>query len=144
MEPRLLLATPSPSEISPLIAAGYNLATALGRDVVVLHVVTSERLEVLKADRPPDARFHDVLLGQLADDLRAHIETLVTERGPKVEVRFVEGDPANGVLQALEHGAWECVVIGVRSRSRVGKLLLGSTAQQILLQAPCPVYSVRI
>jgi nucleotide-binding universal stress UspA family protein len=35
------------------------------------------------------------------------------------------------------------LVIGVRKRSRVEKLLLGSNAQYIILNAPCPVLSVK-
>ena len=35
------------------------------------------------------------------------------------------------------------IILGVRSRSKVGKLLFGSTAQVIILSAHCPVVSVR-
>ncbi len=35
------------------------------------------------------------------------------------------------------------IIIGVKSRSKVGKLLFGSTAQYVILKAPCPVISVR-
>jgi len=35
------------------------------------------------------------------------------------------------------------IIIGVKSRSKVGKLLFGSTAQYVILKASCPVVSVR-
>ena len=35
------------------------------------------------------------------------------------------------------------IVVGYRRRSPAGKFLLGSDAQQILLEAPCPVLAVR-
>ena len=46
------------------------------------------------------------------------------------------------VLLAEEHKVDE-IIIGVRRRSKVGKLLFGSTAQYVILNAPCPVVSVR-
>jgi nucleotide-binding universal stress UspA family protein len=35
------------------------------------------------------------------------------------------------------------IIIGVKSRSKVGKILFGSTAQYIILKASCPVISVK-
>jgi nucleotide-binding universal stress UspA family protein len=35
------------------------------------------------------------------------------------------------------------IVLGVKRRSKVGKLIFGSTAQYVILNAPCPVVSIR-
>lgn len=35
------------------------------------------------------------------------------------------------------------IIIGVRKRSKVGKLLLGSTSQYVILNASCPVLSIK-
>jgi nucleotide-binding universal stress UspA family protein len=53
------------------------------------------------------------------------------------------GDVADELLAAAERHAARLVVIGLRRRSPVGKLLLGSTAQRVLLQADCPVLAVK-
>ena len=35
------------------------------------------------------------------------------------------------------------IIVGVKRRSKVGKLLMGSTAQYVILKAPCPVVTVK-
>lgn len=46
------------------------------------------------------------------------------------------------VLFAREHSIDE-IIIGVEKRSKVGKLIFGSTAQYVILEAPCPVLTVK-
>lgn len=59
-------------------------------------------------------------------------------------VEFARGNsPADDLLEiARERGA-AMIVIGIRHRSPVGKLILGSNAQEILLAAECPVLAVK-
>ncbi len=43
---------------------------------------------------------------------------------------------------ANEHHIDE-IFIGIRRRSKVGKLIFGSTAQYVILEAPCPVVAIK-
>ena len=52
-------------------------------------------------------------------------------------------DAAEEVLQAAEDSRADLVVIGLRHRTPVGKLIMGSTAQRVLLDARCPVLAVK-
>ena len=57
----------------------------------------------------------------------------------------VEAEPtaAESLLAtAVAHSA-DLIVIGLHRRSPVGQLVTGSTAQQILPDAPCPVLTVK-
>ena len=57
---------------------------------------------------------------------------------------FVRGrSPDEDVLEAAEESGADLIVIGLRRRSPVGKLVLGSNAQTILLNAECPVLTVK-
>ena len=52
-------------------------------------------------------------------------------------------DAAAEVLDAAEEHDAQLIVIGLRRRTPVGKLILGSTSQRILLEADCPVLAVK-
>ena len=47
------------------------------------------------------------------------------------------------LVQFARDNAIDFIFIGVRKRSKVGKLFFGSTAQYVILQAPCPVVTVK-
>lgn len=53
-------------------------------------------------------------------------------------------DPAEAVLDELEERPdVERLVIGMKRRSRVGKALIGSVSQRLLLDSPVPVLAVK-
>ena len=52
-------------------------------------------------------------------------------------------DPADDLITVAEETSAELIVIGLRKRSPVGKLIMGSNAQRILLDAECPVLAVK-
>ena len=73
------------------------------------------------------------------------IGSLLDESGVEHELRqLVRGfEPAEDLISIAEAADAELIVIGLRRRSPVGKLILGSNAQRILLDAKCPVLAVK-
>ena len=84
-----------------------------------------------------EARRFDELLDQVQQEL--------DEQGVEHEVRtLVRGnDPSEDLIEAAEDSNADFIVIGLRRRTPVGKLILGSNAQRILLDASCPVLAVK-
>lgn len=81
-------------------------------------------------------RFEDELTA-----IQAHLD----EVGVEHEVRqLVRGnEPAEDLIEVAEEVKADFIVIGLRRRTPVGKLILGSNAQRILLDASCPVLAVK-
>ena len=51
--------------------------------------------------------------------------------------------PGEDIVQFAEENEADEIIVGVKRRSKVGKLLMGSTAQYVILKAKCPVVSVK-
>ncbi|MCG6909836.1 MAG: universal stress protein [Deltaproteobacteria bacterium] len=52
-------------------------------------------------------------------------------------------EPGEDIVKFAEEKGAEQIIIGVKRRSKVGKLLFGSNAQYVILNAPCPVVTIR-
>ena len=51
--------------------------------------------------------------------------------------------PGEDLVSIAKENDIDEIIIGVRRRSKVGKLMFGSTAQFVILEAPCPVLAVK-
>jgi nucleotide-binding universal stress UspA family protein len=119
-------------------ATGYLAVTEAARqaqwrgtDVVVVNAIDTSGYQ-----RPTaaDERDLDALAAKLTAD------------GVQHEIRHLEVGTARAaevILGVAEEVSAELIVVGIHRRSPVGKMLLGSTAQRILLDSPCPVLAVR-
>ena len=73
------------------------------------------------------------------------VERRLADAGIPHEIHeFVRGQtPSEDIVQCAGDEGAELIIIGLRRRSTVGKLLLGSNAAEILLDANCPVLTVK-
>lgn len=126
------------------VVVGY-VATAEGEAALDAAIAEAEvrgvQLVVILSER--GHRF-----GATPDDVPALVEevrTRLSATGLTFDVRQTERgrDVAEDIVTTAERDAAQLIVIGLRRRSPVGKLLLGSNAQRILLDAPCPVLAVK-
>jgi nucleotide-binding universal stress UspA family protein len=126
------------------IVVGYT-PTPVGRAAL-----TTAIAEARKSDRPlvvvntsrGDA-LDDPAFAQPADLdwVRATLEEAGVTFTIRQEVRGREA--ADELIDVLEEVGAELCVIGIRRRSAVGKMVLGSNAHRILMDSPCPVLTVR-
>ena len=115
---------------SAALAAGLREAQLRGTRVVVLNTSRGDALV--------DARF---VQGDALEALRTELDAsgVPWELHQPVRGR----DVVEEVVELVEETGADLVVLGLRRRSAVGKLLLGSAAQRLLLEVPCPVLAVK-
>jgi nucleotide-binding universal stress UspA family protein len=75
------------------------------------------------------------------DEVKSKLDAAGVEHEIRQLVRGFE--PAEDLIGIAADVSAELIVIGLRRRSPVGKLILGSNAQRILLDAKCPVLAVK-
>lgn len=73
----------------------------------------------------------------------AHLLESATETSVEVAFRLDTIDVADAILDHAERSDAEVIVIGSRKRSSVGKFLLGSTTQRVLLDSAVPVLVIK-
>ena len=120
---------PTPEGEAALDAA---IAEARLRDQP-LHVVNSARGDVLA-----DPHFASE---RVLDEVRARLDAagVVYE----IDQRVAGHEASDEVVDAADRVKASLIVIGMRRRTATGKLLTGSQAQRILLDAHCPVLAVK-
>ena len=111
------------------LEAGVEEAARRGTDLVVVNAT--------KGDALVDRRY-------VAADAWVDLGRRLTELDRPHQLRRAMGpDVAEDILAVVRETDAQLVVIGIRHRTPVGKMIMGSVAQQVLLAAPCPVLAVK-
>jgi nucleotide-binding universal stress UspA family protein len=111
------------------LALAKKRATVLGAKVDVVNCMVQN----------PKLKYEDIrkVEEKLEGEARA---ILNSEKIPYETHLVISGhDIAEGLLQYAEQHKADEIFIGIRKRSKVGKLVFGSTAQHVILNASCPV-----
>jgi nucleotide-binding universal stress UspA family protein len=136
-----------PIDFSPsaLLALGFalDLARQAGGLVTLLHVV-----EWLAEEEPRTSAHFTVpeVRGYMVDDARQRLRSLVAEESRvwcEIDDVIVSGRAHREILRAAEARAADLIVMGSQGRGGVGLALFGSTTQQVVRSAACPVLTVR-
>lgn len=90
----------------------------------------------------PSATWRGLEEAAKAEDEQHRKELLGTFTGIRPEIVIKEGDLWSTVAAVIEEDKIDLIVMGTRGRSGIGKVLLGSVAEEIFREAPCPVLTV--
>lgn len=132
------------SRIEELATTVIDIAGPTGADVVVAHVFTDDEYETA-VERLEFSAVAEADPDEVADrhaSVRELRELLVEADIPN-SVRGAVGDHGDEIVALADTARADLIVVGGRKRSPTGKAVFGSTAQEVMLNAPCPVTFVR-
>jgi len=132
-----------PTDFSERSGFALELACGLARDygarLVLLHVAAQPVIAYGEGVVPPQEDYEDY-----EAELREKLHRLeVPDVRIRVERRLKEGDPVAEILGVAQETGADLIVMGTHGRTGLGRLLMGSVAEEVVRQAACPVLTVR-
>ena len=113
-----------------VITVGADLTGGLLLPGAAVHVVSNAEAQEI-------ARVH---VARIVDQVAAVGQPLPIE---KIAVYVVAGTPSERIVALAAAQDADLIVLGTHSRHGLGRLLLGSVAQEVLRRAPCGVFVIR-
>ena len=94
-------------------------------------------------DQNRELKFEDIRKAE--QDLENEVHYLMNSEKSLYETYLLisDQDPGEELVQFAELNKADEIIIGIQKKSKVGKFVFGSTAQYVVLNAPCPVVSVK-
>jgi universal stress protein A len=141
---RILVPTDFDTCSSPTVRFAVELAEKFGAELILLHVVQDLALAMPDAVMPTPAPAP--AMTQLIDAAKSGLANLVkaenlSRLNPRLEVRV--GSPAGEIVLAAGELKADLVCIGTHGRGGIAHFILGSVAEKVVRQAPCPVLTIR-
>jgi nucleotide-binding universal stress UspA family protein len=141
---RILVPTDFSACAVPAVRYAAELAEKFAAELVLLHVVPDAVLALPDAVMPTPAPVAD--LEALTDAGKQGLANLIaTEKlerfNPRAEVRI--GSPAQEIVAAATDLQADLVCLGTHGRGGLARVILGSVAELVVRQSPCPVLTVR-
>lgn len=124
-----------------VVSEANELATAMDEDLHVVHVLSRKQFREIEQTSVEETGTTVPM-----DEIRSFAEDIADDAAAGVASEYepvgLVGDAAEELLKYIDSHDARYVVLGGRRRSPVGKVLFGSTAQPVLLEASCPVVTV--
>jgi nucleotide-binding universal stress UspA family protein len=131
-----------PTDFSEPSHEAFELACSIAREhgarLIVLHVRTPAKVALYNG--VPAVEQLDRHDRQEEEMLR---RVQPPDAGVQTEHRMAKGLPAEEIVRLARETQSDLIVMGTHGRTGLRRLLLGSVAEQVIRQAPCPVIVVK-
>lgn len=130
-----------PTDFSAYSDYAFRLACALARDygarLVLLHVAKLPVMAYGEGVVPPDPVLYREHLWERLQQVQTGDVKI------PAEYRLMEGDAATEILRIADETHADLILLGTHGRTGLGRLLMGSVAEQVVRRATCPVLTVK-
>lgn len=138
--PRVILVATDLSDLDRLMPYAIEQASETGARLILMHVLAaSASMSVDSAGMP----YYDTIsVVEFAEKALLEWSERAQLKGVLCEAVVREGNPTQQVIAAIQQFEADRAILGTRSRSKIGKLLIGSVAEQVLRSVNIPVITV--
>lgn len=138
----IVAAIDSSEKSSKVVTQANELAEKYGDSVHIVHVM--RKSEVIESKETNIGAEETTDMDAMRTAAREVGLNMIDGRPATVEteVRGLIGNPADEIVRYANEQSARYVVVSPKRKSQTGKILFGSVAQSILLNASCPVVSI--
>jgi len=131
---------------------GYQLATSMDAEIVLLHVM-AETGYYSTYEYSPVMGFNnfnttDVLIPDAIGEIRQAVEVFLEKTkqdlggGNNIQTLVKDGDPASTIIDTATSLQADIIVLGSHSRRGLEKILMGSVAEKVLHHSEIPLFII--
>ncbi len=139
--PATILVATDLSDLDHLMPFALEQAGEAGAQLILLHVLTAS-VTAISADASGMPYFNATTAFETAEEMLRPWCEVAARRGIRCDSVVREGHVAQQIAAAVRRFQADRVLLGTRSRSKLGKLFLGSVAEQVLRSVYLPVMTV--
>ena len=136
---KILVANDGSPDGSKALDAGLELALRLGLGLTMVCAENIARYPTVVEIVPPAQSEIRSPFDSVVDEARAR----ATARGVAFEAEILAGHPVPRIVDYIEKGGYDLLIVGFMGHSALYKTLIGSNADRLVALAPCTVMVVK-
>ena len=142
--PEIVAATDLSSSSLQAVERGFLVAKELGGSLTVVHALGLDDLGMIQQFLSEDTdRLSKVITSETRHQLQALLGPMQTKHGIQAAVQIQTGQPTQSIPAFVSHQQSQLLVLGAHGKGFFQRLLLGSTASNLLKKSTVPVLAVK-
>ena len=141
---KIVVATDFSTCSKTALRTAMEIGSKLEASITLCHVVASLTYSPLDKSLFGSDRPKYTLSEYLQEAARRELATFVADVPGAEDIESVvrAGDPVQSILDVVQDGGYDLLVMGARGRSKLGHFLMGSVAERVVRAAKCAVLTV--